>query len=211
MSEPTPALQHILNPVAGSTPSQPAFTTFCTQGDTSNQPDGTPVCAECYVASTMFLFGQQQAALNVIAEITRWGTPLGSQWQPAHMQPKTFDQGVGAAAQDVLAIVSKLDIASPFAGKPVAPVEPVPVPVPAETQAVHIVPTADQWQTIRGIVGIHDPYLKKGAHGAVFLLDVIDDSSVTLYNIALDGNVTAEQLNGLNHGWSEIDPDDDSC
>lgn len=40
-----------------------------------------------------------------VARVEAWAVQWPRQWQPSWMKPETFDQGVGAAAQDVLAAI----------------------------------------------------------------------------------------------------------
>lgn len=40
-----------------------------------------------------------------VARVEAWAVQWPRQWQPSWMKPETFDQGVGAAAHDVLAAI----------------------------------------------------------------------------------------------------------
>lgn len=54
------------------------------------------------VAEVLALLEKLDAAEAALARVTAAAHQWTHQWQPAHMTPETFDQGVGAFAQDVL-------------------------------------------------------------------------------------------------------------
>lgn len=75
-------------------------------------PEGTPVCASCFTATGSVLFGQAQDALDLVNRIRLWCNGVQGQWVPGS-EPLRFDQGVGAAAQDVLAIIAQGGVRPP--------------------------------------------------------------------------------------------------
>lgn len=76
-------------------------------------PEGTPVCAACFVATGSVLFGQAQDALDLVNRISLWCNGVQGWWIPGS-EPLRFDQGVGAAAQDVLAIIAEGRVRPPL-------------------------------------------------------------------------------------------------
>ena len=72
-------------------------------------------------------------------------------------------------------------------------------------RVVHIEATAEQWATIKEIVGTRAPFLTRANGLDLRLLHTRDDEAVELYLIHANGSYTYETLNGLGQGWSSYD------
>lgn len=78
---------------------------------------------------------------------------------------------------------------------------------------IHIEPTDEQWATINYIYAGHTPFLAQitdsngEPNGSLYAELIVDDHTVRLYTIAPDGELTYEELEGLNQGWTKYDED----